>query len=123
MLKPLLVTVGAIALAFGALGILLPVLPTTPFFLLSAYCFARSSERLHQYLINHRVFGTYISNYYNHAMTPKHKARTLAVMWIGIIVSSWLLDTTATWIILPTIATLVSIHIIRLQPRPDPHSA
>ncbi|WP_018298203.1 YbaN family protein [Corynebacterium lubricantis] len=119
MLKPILITVGVVSLALGAIGIVLPILPTTPFLLLSAFCFARSSTRLHKYLLNHKVFGTYISNYYNHAMTPKHKARTLAVMWLGIIISALLIGATATWIVLPIIAVLVSIHIIRLKPQPE----
>lgn len=119
MLKPILATVGVIALALGALGIVLPVLPTTPFLLLSAFCFARSSTRLHNYLINHKVFGTYIDNYYNKSMTPKHKARTLTIMWLGILLSAWLIGKTVTWIILPIIAILVTIHIVRLSPQPE----
>lgn len=119
MLRPLLIAVGSLSLALGAAGIVLPVLPTTPFLLLAAYCFARSSTRLHDYLVNHRVFGTYISNYYNHAMTPRHKARTLAVLWIGITVSVWLLGSPVAAVILPVIAGLVSLHIIRLKPRPE----
>lgn len=119
MLKPLLMAVGLISLALGAAGIILPILPTTPFLLLAAFCFARSSERLHRYLVTHRIFGEYISNYYNHAMTPRHKARTLGVMWFGIIFSCILIGASIPWIILPAIATLVSIHIIRLQPRPE----
>lgn len=119
MLKPLFLAVGLISLALGALGIFLPILPTTPLMLLAAFCFARSSQRLHGYLVNHRVFGEYISNYYNRAMTPRHKARTLALLWFGIIVSCFLIGATIPWIILPIIAALVSIHIIRLKPRPE----
>lgn len=119
MLKPFFAAVGIISLALGAAGIVLPVLPTTPFLLLSAYCFARSSTRLHNYLINHKVFGTYIDNYYNKSMTPKHKARTLTVMWLGILFSAWLIGKTITWIILPIIAVLVTIHIVRLRPQPE----
>ncbi len=119
MLRPLLIVVGSLSLALGAAGIVLPVLPTTPFMLLSAYCFARSSERMHDYLVNHRVFGTYISNYYNQAMTPRHKARTLAVLWLGITVSVLLIGKLVTAAILPVIAGLVSVHIIRLRPRPE----
>lgn len=119
MLKPFLIAVGSLSLALGAAGIVLPVLPTTPFLLLAAFCFGRSSTRLHDYLVNHRVFGTYLSNYYRHAMTPRHKARTLAALWFGITISVWLLGTPATTIILPIIAGLVSIHIIRLRPQPE----
>lgn len=119
MLKPVLMTIGLLATGLGALGVVLPILPTTPFLLLAVFCFARSSTRMNNYLINHRVFGRYISNYYNHAMTPRHKARTLAVLWFGIVVSCLLLGRTVTWIVLPIIAGLVSIHILRLRPDPD----
>lgn len=119
MLKWFLVAVGCVSLALGAAGVLLPILPTTPFLLLAAFCFARSSQRLHGYLINHRVFGTYIGNYYNHAMTPSHKARTLAVLWFGIIVSVLLIGKLIPAIILPLIAAAVSTHLIRLQPQPE----
>ncbi len=118
MLKPLFIAIGLISLALGAVGIFLPIIPTTPFLLLSAYCFARSSKRRHAYLVNNRVLGEYISNYYNHAMTPRHKARTLAMLWFGIVVSCILISATISWIILPIIATMVSIHIIKLKPQP-----
>lgn len=123
MLKGLLIVVGALSLALGAIGIFLPILPTTPFLLLAAFCFARSSRRLHDYLINHRVFGVYLGNYYNQAMTPKHKARTLIALWFSIIISVWLIGSLLPSIILPIIAGLVSIHIIRLRPRPEKTAA
>ena len=119
MLKPLLIAIGVLSTALGAAGVVLPILPTTPFLLLAAFCFARSSQRLHNYLINHRILGTYIYNYYHRAMTPKHKARTLAVLWFGIIVSCLLIGRTFAWVLLPVIATLVSIHLLRLWPRPE----
>lgn len=119
MLKPLLLAIGVLSTALGAAGVVLPILPTTPFLLLAAFCFARSSQRLHNYLINHRILGTYIYNYYHRAMTPKHKARTLAVLWFGIIVSCLLIGRTFAWVLLPVIATLVSIHLLRLRPRPE----
>ncbi|WIM67652.1 YbaN family protein [Corynebacterium breve] len=119
MLRPFLIAVGILSLALGALGIVLPILPTTPFLLLSTYCFARSSTRLHTYLVNHRVFGTYIANYYNGTMTLGHKVRTLALLWVGILVSAWLIGKTITWIILPLIAVGVTIHIVTLAPRPQ----
>jgi len=47
----------------GAIGIVLPLLPTTPFILLAAFCFARSSKRCHGWLVNHKVFGPIITNW------------------------------------------------------------
>lgn len=116
MLKGLLIVIGSLSLALGAIGIFLPILPTTPFLLLAAFCFARSSQRLHDYLINHRVFGSYLDNYYHRAMTPTHKARTLAALWFSIIVSVWLIGSLLPAVLLPIIAGAVSIHIIRLRP-------
>ena len=87
------------------------------FLLLAAACFARSSGRLHDYLVGHRVLGTYISNYYEKAMTRKDKARTLTVLWVGIGLSVWLIGEPIPAIILPLIALAVTIHILRLSPR------
>lgn len=68
---------GAVALALGAVGVVTPVLPTVPFLLLAAFCFARSSSRLHDWLINHRIFGPPIRNWQAHgAIGPKAKRLT-----------------------------------------------
>ena len=54
---------GAMSLSLGAIGVLLPVLPTVPFILLAAFCFARSSEKLHDWLLTHRTFGPMIEDW------------------------------------------------------------
>ena len=56
-MKALLVTVGTLSVGLGVLGIFLPLLPTTVFLLLAAACYARSSERFYQWLVNHRWLG------------------------------------------------------------------
>ncbi len=56
-------TIGFISLAFGAVGIILPLLPTTPFMLVAAFSLSRSSERWHKWLINHKIFGALIKNW------------------------------------------------------------
>ena len=61
--KRLLFISGFISLALGIVGIILPLLPTTPFLLLSAYCFSQSSEKFHNYILNNKVFGQYIRDY------------------------------------------------------------
>ena len=57
---------GALFLVLAAIGIALPLLPTTPFLLLSAYCFSRGSRRMHEWLTGHRVFGPPIRNWQDH---------------------------------------------------------
>jgi len=54
---------GALSVILGVIGIVLPLLPTVPFFLLAAFCFARSSEIAHEWLINHKTFGPPISDW------------------------------------------------------------
>lgn len=123
MIRLLFIVVGVISLALGVLGIFLPVLPTTPFLLLSAFLFARSSQRLHGYLVNHKVLGEYISNYYNNTMTRSHKLRTVGMLWLSIAVSTGLLawsDRMVPAIILPLIAAAVTVHILTLRPKPTP---
>ncbi len=58
--KALFVSLGCLNIALGALGILLPLLPTTPFLLLAAFLFSKSSDRLHHWLLRHRILGPYI---------------------------------------------------------------
>lgn len=61
--RSILFTVGSICVVLGVIGIFLPLLPTTPFILLAAICFSKSSERVHQWLLNHRLFGGLISDW------------------------------------------------------------
>ena len=73
--------VGAFALALGAIGIVLPLLPTTPFLLVAAFAFAESSERMHQWLLNHNVFGALIRDWQQHrAISRSAKIASVAAM-------------------------------------------
>jgi len=58
-----LIVVGTISTALGILGIFVPILPTTPFLLLAAACYSRSSQRFYDWLLNNKYFGNYIRNY------------------------------------------------------------
>ncbi len=64
-------TIGTVALLLGALGIVLPLLPTTPFLLVAAFSFARSSDRCHQWLLDHKIFGRIIKNWNAHGAIDK----------------------------------------------------
>jgi uncharacterized membrane protein YbaN (DUF454 family) len=73
--------VGLLALALGAIGIALPLLPTTPFILLAAFAFAQSSERLHQWLLDHNVFGPLIHDWQQHgAISRRTKVVSVVTM-------------------------------------------
>lgn len=70
MTKVIYLAVGLLCLLLGFIGIFLPLLPTTPFVLLAAFCFSRSSERLHQKLLSHKVFGPIIDEWEQHGVIP-----------------------------------------------------
>lgn len=81
-----LVSTGSLSLALAILGVFLPLLPTTPFLLLSAACFVRSSDRLYQWLINHKQLGPYIRNYRGGNGIPlKAKVIGVTTLWASML--------------------------------------
>ena len=117
----MLIASGMICVGLGVLGILLPGLPTTPFLLLAAYCFARSSERFHAWLINHRWLGAYVRNFEEgRGMTRRAKAATLLVMWLSFGVTIvFLVPVLWGQLAMFLLASAVSIYLLRL-PTPPP---
>jgi uncharacterized membrane protein YbaN (DUF454 family) len=112
-----LIVVGTTALGLGIVGIALPLLPTTPFLLLAAACFARSSQRLYTWLIHHRWFGDYIRHYREHRAIPlRAKVVSLVVMW-SVVAYTGLGVVTAWWLraLLGVIALGVTLHILHLK--------
>ena len=97
-MKYLLIILGSICLALGVIGIFLPLLPTTPFLLLSAALYVRSSEKLYQWLIHQMYLGTYIRNFReNKAIPLRSKIFSVSMVWItltycaiGIVESVWM---------------------------------
>jgi len=117
VVRALFFVAGSVSLALGSIGIVLPVLPTTPFLLLALACYCRSSKRMTKWVLTNKYFGSYIRRYKEGKGIPiKTKIVAIAALWITIsysaffIVNSW-------WIvqlILFAIAIAVSVHIIRL---------
>ena len=108
--------VGTISLGLGALGLFLPILPTTPFLLVAAACYYKGSERMHRWLLNNKLFGNYIRNYKEgRGITLKAKAITLCLLWTTICYSAFfIVNMTALQIALFVIAGGVTIHILTI---------
>ena len=123
IIKGLWFTAGTISLVLGAVGIVLPILPTTPFLLATAACYYKSSSRMHKWLINNKLFGEYIRNYQEGKGIPlKTKVTALTVLWITIGISTFffLERLLPSFLLLPiqitmiSIAAIITIYLIKL---------
>ena len=115
--RGLLVSVGIGAVGLGTVGVFVPLLPTTPFLLLAATCFIRSSDRMYAWLMHHRWFGGYLRNYREHrAISLRAKVLSLTLLW-GAIGYSAVFAARAWWLraLLGVIAVGVTIHLVRLN--------
>ncbi|MGI8313731.1 YbaN family protein [Halobacillus mangrovi] len=87
--KVLLIIIGSISLGLGVLGIVLPLVPTTPFLLLTAACYVRSSDRLYNWLMTNKWFGSYIRNYKaGNGIPIKAKISALIMIWFSFLFSA-----------------------------------
>lgn len=116
----LLMTIGIISVGLGTAGIFLPLLPTTPFLLLAAACFIRSSDRLYQWLIRNRWFGSYIQNYREHRAIPlRAKMVGLILLWTTMgysalaLINHWIPQ-----VLLLLIAGGVTVYLLSLKTVP-----
>ncbi len=119
MKRYLLIVAGSISLALGIIGIFLPVLPTTPFLLLSAACWVKSSQRLYNWLLSHPRLGPYISDFMVHKAIPlKIKIISISLLWITLLYCA-IFVTDLLWlrILFIVIAIGVTIHILSFKTR------
>lgn len=114
-MRILLTIIASVSLILGIIGIFVPLLPTTPFLLLSAALYARSSDRLYNWLLNHKVLGNYIKSFREEKAIALHiKIIAITTIWLSlgfsiffVVNHKWYLQ-----VILAGIALGVSIHIL-----------
>jgi uncharacterized membrane protein YbaN (DUF454 family) len=111
--KIFLIVAGTFFVALGIIGIFIPVLPTTPFILLAATLYSRSSQKFYEWIINNKIVGTYIKNYKAGKGVPLIiKIVTIALLWITLGCSAlFVTDILFIRIIMGLIAIGVTIHI------------
>ena len=117
-MKSFLVFVGFVSFLLGVIGIFVPMLPTTPFLLLSAAVWVKASPKLYDWLLNHKVFGEYIRNYREHRAVPlRVKISSVLLVWLTIgycifwVVNEW-------WwaqLLMALLATAISWHILSFK--------
>lgn len=127
LVKALLIVVGLIALAVGLTGFVFPILPATPFLLIATFCFARSSEKLHTWLLSHGFLGPYISGFlYGTPMPARVKKIALALLWVGVVIPAvavwYQIDSVrlmaAAYTMLLAVGVGFSVYLLRLPVQP-----
>lgn len=121
LIRLLLIVGGFISLILGIIGIILPILPTTPFILLSAAAFAKSSQKFHDWLYRNKLFGKILCDYQErHGLELKYKIFILTMLWFTIGYSAiFLTDILLVKIILFAIAIAITVHILKFKTLKD----
>ncbi|MGM9818223.1 MAG: YbaN family protein [Paludibacteraceae bacterium] len=117
-MKILYKIIGTLSLVLGLVGIFLPILPTTPFLLLTATLYAKSSERLYSWLMNHPRLGAYIEDFRRHCTLPlRVKVISVTVLWATILLSVFLVKILFVRMFLLFVAVAVTVHILHYKTR------
>jgi uncharacterized membrane protein YbaN (DUF454 family) len=113
----ILIAIGSLSVMLGVLGIFLPVLPTTPFLLLAAACYIRSSDRFYKWLIANKWLGTYIKNYREgHGIPKRTKIWVISLLWLSIGFSAiFVVPALIGKVTLVAIAAGVTYHLVRVK--------
>ncbi|MEM8843618.1 MAG: YbaN family protein [Pseudomonadota bacterium] len=110
----LLIFAGWLSIILGVIGVVVPLLPTTPFILLAAACFAKSSPKFHHWLITHKFFGPIIKNFQNGEGLPKKtKIKIIIFIWVALSISMFALSNLWITLILVMIGLFGTAHILR----------
>ena len=112
------VLVGLIALALGAVGVFLPLLPTTPFILVAAFAFANSSERLHTWLVEHNVFGPLIENWRRYGAISRSAKVAGVLSMVAVVALSIVLQFPTSIIVVQAIVLSAAALFILTRPMP-----
>lgn len=122
--RVLLVALGTVACLLGVVGIVVPLLPTTPFLLLAAALYCRSSPRLYDRLLRHRRLGAYIRHFREERALPlRVKVVSVSLVWLTLSYAAWEAEAWGAWRwLLLLLALGVSLHILRFPTLHRPRS-
>lgn len=119
MKRIIFLTIGVISTIMGIIGIFLPIWPTTGFLILASIMFAKSSPKMHAWLLKNRMAGPYLENYHSkRGINLPYKIRTVAMLWAGLIFSSVLVNPLWLYGLFAVIGIGVTWHVLAIKTRP-----
>lgn len=114
----LLLALGWVSLVLGVIGVFLPIMPTTPFILLAAWAFAKSSHRFYQWLVNHRHFGPIVRDWQSdRGVSRQVRNRVIGLLWLSLSCSSLLIGLMGHWWVAPLLGLggiAITLYMLRL---------
>lgn len=118
--KIVLSSLAAVSLSLGFAGIVLPVLPTTPFVILAAALYSVSDPERAKKLEQSRIFGEYLRHWkHGEGIALRTKVRAITVLWVGLLVSMYIVQTKVVIIVLSLIGSIVSAHLIGIKTKKE----
>ena len=113
------IILGTISLLLGTLGIFLPLLPTTPFYLLTAWLYMRSSEKLYHKVMKNKYFGTIVRNFQeDKTIALRTKIIIVSMLWFSILISAfWVVSLWWVRLLLLAVAVGVTVHVLSFRTR------
>jgi uncharacterized membrane protein YbaN (DUF454 family) len=118
--KTFLISMGFLSLGVGIVGVALPVLPTTPFLLLSVFCFSESSSRFSNLLLKNKWLASHVENYKNKTGVPRIvKVQSLIFLWATLTASMLIFQKEYLFILLPLVGVGVTVHIALLKTKKE----
>jgi uncharacterized membrane protein YbaN (DUF454 family) len=118
MLRIILIITGFISLILGIIGIFVPLLPTTPFLLLTTFCFSKSSKRFNNILLNNKFLFKYIDDYKKgKGIKPGIKISAILFLWTGLLFGMFFYKISNIYLLLSLLITgiAVSVHILLIR--------
>jgi len=110
------VAAGFISLTLGAIGIVLPLLPTTPLVILAAICFSSGNKKLDEWLSKSRIFGPFIDNYRTgKGISLARKIASIAFLWVGLVTSMIVLQAPTIYFVLTVVGVGVTVHLSMIK--------
>lgn len=118
--KPVWNLLGSLFVSIGIIGVIVPLLPTTPFLLLAAYSFNRGSDRMRKWFEKNKLINSYLSNYRDKKGIPlRAKINSIVILWVTIGISIYLVSNDYIRVVLVLVVIGVTFHLSRIPTKKE----